>query len=1241
VPTEVKSGKAARVGSAASNQHLHLAFVLPLRNQSDLTSFLQRLYSPSSSDFHHYLSVDEFTEKYGPTKEDYQRVVDFAKSHGMKILSTPRNRMLVEADGTVTQVNDALHVSITEYQHPTERRTFLALDREPSIDSNLPIQHVSGLNTLHPPKPRFSFNKKTGSENSAHANDSTILNPNAPYPPTPTGSGPYGSYIPSDFRAAYYGNGPLDGTGQVIGLVEFDGYDQVDLDNFYNTIGQQQNVPINLVLLGGLTAPLGDGGNDGEPILDITYALSMTPKLSQLRVYECCDPSYSGSESGQDVILNSIASENIAKQISTSWGWGPNLSVDDPIYQEMAAQGQTIFAAAGDYGPPPNPGNDSYDDFSPADDAWVTGVSMSLLTTNGPDGPWAAEIYAGGAAGGYSDGPEPVPLPYYQAGIATTGNQASTVYRNVPDVVIDGYGTFLCGGSDATNTHQCYPNSGCQTCTNGGSSQSAPLWASYMALVNEEAANEGKPPIGFLNPALYAIGNGANYSNDFHDIIGGNTDCCGQIYGYNAVPGYDLVGGWGAPNGVNLINDLVNQSSSFSLLLSANAISIGPSDSASTLVSVSDSSGFSGDVTFSVSGLPSGVIASFGANPSAVSSNLTLSSNGSPAVGTYTVAITGTSGRQTSSAIVTLTVTSTQGSFTVGSTLTAAAIQDGTSVGPSSSNPNLVTVTSIDNFAGTVNLLLKNSPSGVTATFVPSSVTITAGGSATSEMTLIASATAPTGAQSATIAGSSGSLTNGTPLQLSITPAFAVGTTSTSLSVVQGQTASIPVYITSQNGFSSPVTLSIGSLPTGVTASFSPATVTPPANGNVASTLTLTATALAPFSSTSTTIVAVAGTASAKETVTVAVTTPPPAFAITSPVDFALNVGQNGYINVPIQVTSQVAGFSQTVTLSINGLPFGVTASFSPATVNPADTANGAISTLTVTADSTQPVGTVNTATITGTSGSTTNTLQLYNDVSGTLTTSTPVVATGGNLKLSYAVDPGLLAANNWIGIVSRGVSPQTPSPLIQQTASQAGGTASLNVGNLASGSYDAWFYYSGGNTTLAGPVNFTVGPTPSFSLSIAPTFVTMTGGTTTVAVTVTSQNGFASPVTLNVSGLPGGVSASLSPSTVALNADGSAAVAITLTGTATAARRNRYLGGAVTALALLLMPFTNRFLRRRRKIMSLLILGIGFLTLLAGPISCSSHQSSTTTPVTPATVTVTGTSGSLISTSTFTLHLQ
>jgi hypothetical protein len=129
------------------------------------------------------------------------------------------------------------------------------------------------------------------------------------------GSGPGGSYLGSDMRAAYYGNGALTGAGQTVGLLQFDGYYKEDVDRTFATVGQSYSVPINNVLLDGVSGF--PGMDDAEPVLDIVQSISMAPGLSQVRVYIGLLDSD---------ILGAMAAENVARQISISWAWAP----DDP-----------------------------------------------------------------------------------------------------------------------------------------------------------------------------------------------------------------------------------------------------------------------------------------------------------------------------------------------------------------------------------------------------------------------------------------------------------------------------------------------------------------------------------------------------------------------------------------------------------------------------------------------------------------------------------------------------------------------------------------------------------------------------------------------------------------------------------------------------------------------------------------------------------------------------------------------
>jgi hypothetical protein len=157
----VTNGQAARVGPMSTSQRMRLAIILPLRNQSELTNLLRRLYDPSSPDYRHFLSVAQFTQQFGPTKQDYQAVVKLARSNGFRVTNAPANRLLVHIDGTVAQINKAFHVAMTTYRHPTENRNFYSPDREPSLDLSVPVAHIAGLNNFSLPRPKFKRARRT------------------------------------------------------------------------------------------------------------------------------------------------------------------------------------------------------------------------------------------------------------------------------------------------------------------------------------------------------------------------------------------------------------------------------------------------------------------------------------------------------------------------------------------------------------------------------------------------------------------------------------------------------------------------------------------------------------------------------------------------------------------------------------------------------------------------------------------------------------------------------------------------------------------------------------------------------------------------------------------------------------------------------------------------------------------------------------------------------------------------
>ena len=140
-------------GRLSATQRLNLAIGLPLRNQQALDDLLQQIYDPASPKFRQYLTPEQFTELFGPTEQDYQAVVDFAKANGLSVTGTHPGRTLVDVGGSVADVERIFHVVMRNYRHPAENRTFFAPDTEPSVDLEVTILHISGLDDFIKQRP--------------------------------------------------------------------------------------------------------------------------------------------------------------------------------------------------------------------------------------------------------------------------------------------------------------------------------------------------------------------------------------------------------------------------------------------------------------------------------------------------------------------------------------------------------------------------------------------------------------------------------------------------------------------------------------------------------------------------------------------------------------------------------------------------------------------------------------------------------------------------------------------------------------------------------------------------------------------------------------------------------------------------------------------------------------------------------------------------------------------------------
>src|SRR5258708_35834819 len=108
-----------------------------------------------SPQYRYYLSREQFAEKFEPAKEDYEALMAFAKAQGLVVTATHPNRVLLDVNGSVEDIERVFHVAMRVYQHPTEARTFHAPDVEPSIDLAVRVLHISGLDNFNVPYPLF------------------------------------------------------------------------------------------------------------------------------------------------------------------------------------------------------------------------------------------------------------------------------------------------------------------------------------------------------------------------------------------------------------------------------------------------------------------------------------------------------------------------------------------------------------------------------------------------------------------------------------------------------------------------------------------------------------------------------------------------------------------------------------------------------------------------------------------------------------------------------------------------------------------------------------------------------------------------------------------------------------------------------------------------------------------------------------------------------------------------------
>ncbi|HEX5322743.1 MAG TPA: protease pro-enzyme activation domain-containing protein [Capsulimonadaceae bacterium] len=569
-------------GRLANETPVNLAITLPLRNQAALSQLLTRLYNPNDPLYGQYLSPQEFTDRFAPTPEQYAAVAAYAQAYGLQVATHP-NQLVLDIAGPAAAIEAAFSVHLNTFQSSDGQR-FFAADNAPALPATIAglvssIQGLDGSVSLHPnvliqsrpPSGLFTANARANS----------------------IGHGVSGGLTPADIKAAY-SSAPVaqDGAGQRVALFELDDYTDNEVAQYehqYFRLDRRLAQISRVAVDGGPGGPSG-GQGELEVALDIDMNLALAPHAKNIYVYEAPN-----TAAGIIDEYNQIAVDNKARVVSTSWGiWEDEFGgshamqdVENEIFQEMAAQGQSVYAATGDYGAyDPYTGNVSAQD--PATQPWVCavgGTHLSLKTNgtydtesgwwNGPTG--SSYTYGYGTGGGVSSYWQ---IPGYQSSYSSSyfdnigqylssqamADMASQQNRNVPDVSL---------AADPATGYDIYTDAdGYGWISAGGTSAAVQVWGAFTVLVNQARAGVGDGSVGFPSVTLYSIAATADGANALHDVSGGLN---GNGY-WSTGNGYDDTTGLGSFNMSGLMQRMRRQPTGLAVPSAPSNVTATPGD---------------------------------------------------------------------------------------------------------------------------------------------------------------------------------------------------------------------------------------------------------------------------------------------------------------------------------------------------------------------------------------------------------------------------------------------------------------------------------------------------------------------------------------------------------------------------------------------------------------------------------------------------------------------------------------
>jgi len=517
------------------NQTITTTFDVTLtpRHAIGLTTFIASLSNTASPNFHQYLAPVSFAQRYGASASSVAAVRNYFDGFGLQVGSLSTSRLLLHVKGTTTQIARAFDARVV-----TVRRASGVLAAQLATKGSVPspvAQHiagVAGLSTVVQPSTNLV---------ASHIGAKVTLPTTCPNDGGETGTTPNinGGYTPFQFAQLYgfdsqWANN-VTGAGQTIAVYELSAFDPGDLATYVNCYALTPTI-IPISVDGGAT-----GGYDNEPTLDIEEIAAMAPGAT-IEVY-----SSPNNSTGPIDTYQQIADDNTASIVSTSWGTCEsdpqgNPAAEQPIFEEMAAQGQTVASAAGDTGSSDCNGitNNALAVDDPASQPYVTGVGGLSVNNIQPldQTVWDNPVSSGnpGAGGGGVSVLWSRPTWQVAPGIPT-----GATMRMVPDLSTDadpqtGFVEYFTGSGQGACQTNCQAGWG----SVGGTSIGAPMVSSLVA-IGAQACGPGR--LGFLNPSLYAMA-----STGYNDVTVGSNDLY-NVGAYSAGPGYDEASGLGSPDG--------------------------------------------------------------------------------------------------------------------------------------------------------------------------------------------------------------------------------------------------------------------------------------------------------------------------------------------------------------------------------------------------------------------------------------------------------------------------------------------------------------------------------------------------------------------------------------------------------------------------------------------------------------------------------------------------------------------